>query len=36
VSGISLTAGSHRVRLVLDAGTAQNGGVGNVDYLRVR
>ena len=32
-TGIALTAGSHVVRLTLDAGTSLNGGVGNYNSL---
>jgi hypothetical protein len=33
-SGISLSAGTHTIRLEFDAGSTQNGG--NVDFLRFR
>ena len=33
-TGIALSAGEHAVRLVLDTGTADNGGVGNFNWLR--
>ena len=31
--GVALSAGSHAVRLVMDTGTAENGGVGNYNWL---
>ena len=34
-SAVQLTAGVHVLRLVLDTGTAQNGGVGNYNYVRI-
>jgi hypothetical protein len=33
-TGISLSAGPHTIRVVLDAGTAENGGVGNYNWFR--
>jgi hypothetical protein len=33
-TGLSLTAGAHALRLVFDAGTAENGGAGNYNWLR--
>ena len=33
-TGLSLTAGSHVIRLVFDTGTAENGGVGNYNWFR--
>jgi hypothetical protein len=35
-TGINLGVGQRIVRLVFDTGTAENGGVGNYDYLRFR
>jgi hypothetical protein len=32
--GLPLTAGTHAVRLVFDAGTAENGGAGNYNWVR--
>ena len=34
-AGVSLSAGSHVIRLVFDAGTTENGGVGNYNWLRL-
>jgi len=33
--GLSLSAGPHVVRLVVDTGTVENGGAGNYNWLRV-
>ena len=33
-TGQSLTAGSHVITLVFDTGTAENGGVGNYNWVR--
>ena len=33
-TGLSLTAGSHVITLVFDTGTAENGGVGNYNWVR--
>jgi hypothetical protein len=33
-TGLALTAGTHKVRLVFDAGTVENSGVGNYNYLQ--
>jgi hypothetical protein len=35
-TGIPLSAGTRVVRLVLDAGTSQNAGVGNYNWLAWR
>ena len=35
-TGLSLTAGAHVIRLVFETGTAENGGVGNYNWLRLR
>ncbi len=35
-SGLSLTAGAHVVTLLFETGTAENGGVGNYNWLRFR
>ena len=35
-TGLSLTAGTHAVPLVLDIASVENGGVGNYNWLRVR
>ena len=35
-TGLSLTAGAHVIRLVFETGTAENGGVGNYNWLRFR
>ena len=34
-AGLSLSAGAHVIRLVFDAGTTENGGVGNYNWLRL-
>ena len=34
-AGVSLSAGAHVIRLVFDAGTTENGGVGNYNWLRL-
>ena len=34
-TGLSLSAGAHVIRLVFDAGTAENGRVGNYNCLRL-
>jgi hypothetical protein len=33
--GIALSTGSHAIRLVMDTGTAENGGVGNYNWLEI-
>jgi hypothetical protein len=35
-AAVSLPAGQQKVRLVIDAGSASSGRVGNVRYLRIR
>ena len=32
-TGIALSAGSHTLRLVMDTGTVENGGVGNHNWF---
>ena len=34
-TGLSLTAGSHVITLVFNTGTAENGGVGNYNWVRL-
>ena len=34
-TGLSLSAGAHVIRLAFDTGTAENGGVGNYNWLRL-